>query len=71
MCACDGGRTRKQEAFVRHTPPPFPTCLPGDERYDAEEEEHCPATEDAALNLRTGQVPGTSWKNVIRMFPMG
>ena len=48
---------RKQEAFVQHTPPPFPTCLPGHPHYDTDDELLCPAASEPSLNLRTGKAP--------------
>lgn len=51
-------RTRKQEHFwSTETKPPFPTCLPGDEMYDSEEEFLCIAASDPTRNLRTGRPP--------------
>ena len=46
---------RKQEAFRSQSPPPFPTCLPGDELYDTDDELLCAAAADPAINLRTGR----------------
>lgn len=48
----------KQEHFVKHTPPPFPTCLPGHPHYEDDGEALlCPAASDPSLHLVTGLPP--------------